>query len=217
MLPLPCSGSYLATDSLYGMQTWPPRLSAARGGMPLQHCPPTNCGRWSRSRLGHTPLALHVSHGLPVVSRVCAFCHGFLRQRVIEDDFHALFECPLYNSFRVDFLQRLSPLAGHDRSHACTPTQITARLLSTRNASDSRALGRFLSRILYTRELFLARLTGHPVPYRPDHELCLRAASTPASALDQIGASALHVRAWLGSLPPSPHFVHVPSSGLVAL
>lgn len=152
-----------------------------------------------------------------MISRVCRFCHEHLGQRIIEDDFHALFECPLYNFFRVAYFRRRSPLADHDRARSYTPTQITARLLTTRDASDSRALGRFVSRVLYTRELHLARLNGHPVPNRPDHELCTQIASSPASALDLIGASALCVRAWLGSLPPSPQYVHVPPSGLVAL
>jgi len=187
------------------------------GGYAAATLPPHQLRAIVAFRIGHTPLAVHTSHGLPVVSRACCFCHQHLGERSIEDDFHVLFECPLYNSSRIAYFCRLLPLAGRDRSHTRTPTQITARLLSTRDATDSRALGRFLSRVLHTRELFLARLNGHPAPYRPDHEICMRIASDPDSALALIGRSALHVRNWLGSVPPSPLYVHVPSSGLVPL
>ena len=171
-------------------------------------------------RTGSTPLALHSAHHLPVISRCCVFCYAARGARIVEDAFHAIFECPLYAELRCTYFRGLPPLDSSREFARGPPTHrtILAAALSPRDAHHARMLGRFLSRLLYARELHVARVAGHSsVPHRPDHSLCARIA-----CMDQVDGPDLllattAVRSWLGSDPPPSVVLCVPSSGCVYL
>ena len=66
-------------------------------------------------------------------------------------------------------------------------------------------LGRYLSRILYTRELYLARMASRPSPpHRPDLDVCTQVACRDSVDLIDRFHATTAVREWLGAdLPPS--------------
>ena len=166
-------------------------------------------------RMACTPLALHTQHDAPVISRTCQFCRIHRDMHVIEDDFHAVFECPLYDTFRVAFFRSRPATLAHARPNM--PQAALSHALATKDAQQSRALGRFLSRLLYTREIFLARLHNIPVASRPDNLVCTLAASI--SRIDETSrvlSDACVTAWWRRSLPP-PCVLVLPESGMIRL
>ena len=164
-------------------------------------------------RLGCAPLALHVQHDLPVTSRVCQFCHKRRGLRIVEDQFHVVFECPLYDCFRVSFLKTLLPLPDTPREN--TPHNALAHILCTNDASHSRALGRFLSRVLHTREIFLLRSACLPIPSRPDTDVCTQAATTATIDPSMRTKSESHLVKWWSRPLPCPYVLTIPASGSI--
>jgi hypothetical protein len=94
-------------------------------------------------------------------------------EKLVEDDAHAVLDCPLYAQHRV-YLFRHMPRTANLRPPAST-IQILGRFLTPLDATHARALANFLYRVLYTRELFLCgnQQNAHPPPSdRHDFELC---------------------------------------------
>lgn len=175
--------------------------------------PPHQLRAIAMFRMACTPLALHTKHDVPVVSRTCQFCCYHRGVHIVEDDFHAVFECPLYDTFRVAFFRPLPALSACSRPN--TSQEALRHALSTIDAHHSRALGRFLSRVLYTREIYLARLSLSPVASRPDNLACTQAASV-ARIDDELRASSeLCVAAWWRRPLPIPYVLVLPESGIV--
>ena len=193
--------------------------SAARrvAGYAQATLPPHQLRAIAMFRMACTPLALHTQHDVPVVSRTCQFCRLHRGVHIIEDDFHAVFECSLYDTFRVAFFRPLPALPARARPNK--PQEALRHVLSTMDAHQSRALGRFLSRVLYTREIYLARLHYGLVASRPDNTVCTHAA-TVVRIDDTLRASSEScVSAWWRRPLPSPCVLTLPDheSGIVKL
>ena len=121
----------------------------------------------------------------------------------------------IYDMFRVAFFRASPATPVHPRP--ITPQAALGHALATKDAQQSRALGRFLSRLLYTREIFLARLHNIPVASRPDNLACTLAASI--SRIDETSralSNACVTAWWRRSLPP-PCVLVPPESGIVTL
>ena len=119
----------------------------------------------------------------------------------------------------IHFFRGLPPLV------ACSPSKgppshrtILAAALSPRDTHQARMLGCFLSRVLYTRELYVACLAGLPAAtHRPDHLLCSRlACCDQVDPTDRFLASTA-VHSWLGTDLPPPVVLTIPESGHVYL
>ena len=121
-----------------------------------------------------------------------------------------------FDVLRVPYFCALSACAPpgggpHTSRRPLTPLATLAAALSPPDASRSRALGRFLARLLYVRELFTARAASLPAPpHRPDHTLCASLASLDRPDPSARVQSELAVRDWLGHDTPAPVVLCVP-------
>ena len=72
--------------------------------------PRSHRSAFAKFRAGVAPLRVETGRyeGLPLNARLCPFCFN-----VVEDEFHALFECGLYSELRIDLFQKAAELDDH--------------------------------------------------------------------------------------------------------
>ena len=70
-------------------------------------------------RLGTTPLSRNVDHDKPISKRICKYCAMLRGEKLVEDDAHAVLDCPLYAQHRV-YLFRHMPRTANLRPPAST-------------------------------------------------------------------------------------------------
>jgi hypothetical protein len=104
-------------------------------------------------RFGCAPLRRNIAFGTNVVMRVCPFCDVHYGARLIEDEYHVCFECPLYAQPRYLMFYNLF----NSRFSFCNvdvqPLNLLASLLSADNPQHARTVGKFLCDCLAMRAL----------------------------------------------------------------
>ena len=118
--------------------------------------------------------------------------------------------CMMYIVSRCFMLSRRCMIMFALASGCHSSVHVLGALLNTSGASSCRALGRFLARVLlqYTRELFMARMSGAPAPFRPDREVCEKAICIGAVDEALRTQSRRLTEAWLGRPLPVSRMLH---------
>jgi hypothetical protein len=85
------------------------------------------------------------------VSRVCIYCWHHRRQLITEGEGHSIFECPLHDRCRHDFLQDVSPFTRDCITQALSGEEKLAQLRRSYHKTDWAAFGRFVGRVRQDR------------------------------------------------------------------
>ena len=107
-------------------------------------------------RLGCAPLSRNTAFGTNMLSRVCIFCQQYRGLRLIEDEYHVCFDCPLYDQPRYLLFCKLFETNfsfGENVMQNCQPLHLLASILSATTPQHVRLISRFLSDCLAMRAL----------------------------------------------------------------
>ena len=107
-------------------------------------------------RLGCAPLFRNTAFGTNIHSRVCIFCQQYRGLRLIEDEYHVCFDCPLYDQPRYLLFCKLFETNfsfGESVMQNCQPLHLLASILSATTPQHVRLISRFLSDCLAMRAL----------------------------------------------------------------
>ena len=95
-------------------------------------------------RLGCAPLRRTVAFGSNVLTRVCLFCQFYHGVKLIEDEYHVCFDCPLYERLRCSLFHKLIQSEFSFNCIEPHPLNLLASLLSVTNPPHARAVSKFL-------------------------------------------------------------------------
>ena len=112
-------------------------------------------------RLGVAPLNRNICFSSCISARICSFCFNSGAGKFIEDEFHACFECSLFDSLRCSLFEILHKngfmFSSKQNCNDVCPITLLADLLSVANPAHVRCVSRFLNDCLSLRALYLEK------------------------------------------------------------